>query len=173
LNGANNLGGPVDRDGTDRPSPDGRVSSDAPRVPFLELLGARPLELRPGWCRIELPVSRCHLRGLSIIHGGAVATLLDSAMGLAASTSTDAGQGVVTVQLNANFIRPAREGETLVATGELKHSGRRTAVACGEVHTAEGALVASGSATFVHLTSPDTSADGTAASRPGLGLTTP
>jgi acyl-CoA thioesterase len=72
----------------------------------------------------------------------------------------------VTVQLNANFIRPAREGDTLVATGELTHSGRRTAVAVGEVRTAEGVLVASGSATFVHLVFPDPGAGGAIPTRP-------
>jgi uncharacterized protein (TIGR00369 family) len=90
-------------------------------------------------------------------------------MGLAAGTLAPAGQGVVTVQLDAHFIRPVGEGETLVATGELKHSGKQTAVACGEVHTAEGGLVASGSATFMHRPHTDASAGRIGESRPRPG----
>jgi hypothetical protein len=71
-------------------------------------------------------------------------------MGLAAGTLAPAGWGVVTVQLHAHFIRPAGEGETLVAVGGLKHSGRQIAVACGDVYAAGGVLVASGSATFMY-----------------------
>jgi uncharacterized protein (TIGR00369 family) len=122
--------------------------------------------LSQGRCRVELVLERRHLRSHSIIHGGVLATFLDTAMGLAASTSAPLGQDVVTVQRNAHFIRPALEGETLVATGELERSGRQTAVAWGEVHTAEGAPVASGSATFIHRPHADASANRIAASRP-------
>src|SRR5205823_2638990 len=99
----------------------------------LDHLCVRSIDSRQGRCRVELVVLRQHLRSLNIVHGGVLITLLDSAMGMAASTLASPGQGVVTVQLNANFIRPVGEGETLVATGELEHSGRRTAVARGEV----------------------------------------
>jgi hypothetical protein len=58
--------------------------------------------------------------------------------------------------------------ETSVATGESKHSGRQTAVACGQVWTAEGVMVASGSATFMHRDHADASAGRIAASQPGL-----
>jgi uncharacterized protein (TIGR00369 family) len=94
-------------------------------------------------------------------------------MGLAAGTLAPAGQGVVTIQLDAHFIRPVGEGETLVATGELKHSGRQIAVTCGAVHTAEGVLVASGSATFMHRPHTDAGAGRIAASRPRPGPSRP
>jgi uncharacterized protein (TIGR00369 family) len=100
---------------------------------------------------MELRVRRKHLRDLGIMHGGVLATLLDSVMGLAAGTLSPAGHFVVTVQLNLNFIRPAWEGETLVATGEVLHSGRLTAVAQGRVHTDQRILVGCGSATFMYI----------------------
>lgn len=128
---------------------------DVSQIPFLGHLGVRSIQVGRGCCRVDLDVSQRHLRSLGIAHGGLVLTLLDTAMGLAAGTSAPAGQGVVTVQLDAHFIRPVGEGKMLVATGTLKHSGRQTAVACGEVHTAEGALVASGSATFMYRLDTD------------------
>jgi uncharacterized protein (TIGR00369 family) len=138
---------PTESDGSAPRSPQ---TFDVPQVPFLDHLGVRSIDVGPGRCRVELVVSRRHLRTLGIVQGGVILTLLDAAMGLAAGTLAPAGQGVVTIQLDSHFIRPVGEAETLVATGELKHSGRQIAVACGDVHTAGGVLVACGSATFMH-----------------------
>jgi uncharacterized protein (TIGR00369 family) len=120
-------------------------------VPFLDLLRIRLVEAAGGRSRAELTVGAEHLRTLGIMHGGVMATLLDTSMGMAAGSVAPAGHDVVTVQLNLHFIRPAWEGETLVAVGEVRHAGRRTAVARGEVHTAAGILAGSGSATFMFL----------------------
>ena len=106
---------------------------------------------RPGRGRLEVVVRTEHLRDVGILHGGMSATLLDSVMGMSAASVAPPGYYVVTVQLNMNFIRPAWEGEHLVATGEVTHSGRQTAVARAEIRTADGILVSSGSATFLFV----------------------
>ena len=86
-----------------------------------------------------LEVRAGHLRTLGIAHGGVIATLLDSVMGMDAQRSSPPDHYVVTAQLNVHFIRPAFEGETLVASSEVRHSGRKTAVAQGEIRTSSGA----------------------------------
>ncbi len=121
------------------------------RMPFLEHLGVRLLEFATGRGRLEVVVRPEHLRDIGILHGGMSATLLDSVMGMSAASVAPPGHYVVTVQLNMNFIRPAWEGEHLVAIGEVTHSGRQTAVARGEIRTAAGALVSSGTATFLSV----------------------
>ena len=97
---------------------------------------------------------RQHLRTHGILHGGVVATLLDTAMGRAVSTLCRDDQSAVTAQLNVNFIRPVWLGETLTITGEVQHSGRQTAVTRGEIRTAAGVLVATGSGTFMFVARP-------------------
>lgn len=129
------------------------------RVPFLEHLRAQPITLEPGRARLELVIEQQHLRNLGIMHGGVLAAVLDTVMGMAASTRAAQGQFVVTVQLNVNFVRPAWLGETLVGTGIVQHAGKQTAVARGEVHTAEGALVGTGSGTFMFLEHVDPAQD--------------
>jgi uncharacterized protein (TIGR00369 family) len=121
------------------------------RVPFLDHLDVRLVEFGEGRGILECDVLPRHLRTLGIMHGGMAATLLDSVMGAAAGTKAPADHFVVTVQLNINFTRPAWEGETLKATGEVQHAGRQTAVARGEIRTAAGELVALGTATFMYL----------------------
>ncbi len=118
---------------------------------FTERLGVRA----DAEGRLVLEVGPPHLRSLGIAHGGMIATLLDSAMGLAVSRSAPADHYVVTAQLNVNFIRPAWEGETLVASTAIRHAGGKTAVAQGDLTTTAGALVATASGTFVYVRHTD------------------
>jgi len=127
------------------------VTDAFPHVPLLDLLGIRPTGWGEGTGEIEMTVDDRHLRTLGILHGGVTATLLDSVMGLAAGTLAPENRLVVTAQLNMNFIRPAWEGETLVARGRVRHHGRQTAVSEGDVRTSDDELVATGSATFLFV----------------------
>ena len=119
----------------------------APMANFLERLGVRGDE--EG--RLVIKLGPAHLRSLGIAHGGFIATLLDSVMGRDAGRSAPPNHYVVTAQLNVNFIRPGWEGEILLASALIRHKGRKTAVAQGEVRTESGALVATGSATFLYV----------------------
>ena len=125
-----------------------------PLGPFLEGLRAEPVASEKGSATWQLNVAEQHLRTHGILHGGVVATLLDTAMGRAVSTLCRDDQGCVTVQLNVNFIRPSWAGETLTITGEVQHAGRQTAVARGEIRTAAGVLVATGCGTFMFVARP-------------------
>ena len=91
------------------------------------------------------------------MHGGVLATLIDSAMGISVTSLAPPDHYSVTVQMNVNFIRPAWPGESLIANGEVKHNGRQTAVAYSEVRTPAGVLVASGTGTFLYLKHTDSS----------------
>ena len=124
---------------------------DSHRLSFLERLGVRVDE--DG--RLILEVRAGHLRTLGIAHGGVIATLLDSVMGMKANRSSPPDHYLVTAQLNVHFIRPAFEGENLIASSEVRHSGRKTSMAQGELHTSDGALVATASATFVYVPHTD------------------
>jgi uncharacterized protein (TIGR00369 family) len=126
-------------------------------VPLLELLEIRPLDASKGNATFEMLVDEKHLRTLGLVHGGVTATLLDTAMGFAAVTTAPQGFYVVTVQLNANFIRPAWKSEKLIATGEVQHFGKQTAVARGEIRTSENVLVAAGMGTFLYVPQPEES----------------
>jgi acyl-CoA thioesterase len=125
-----------------------------PLGPFLESLRVEPVASEAGRATWRLTVAEQHLRTHGILHGGVVATLLDTAMGRAVSTLCREDQSAVTAQLNVNFIRPAWTGETLTIVGEVQHSGRQTAVTRGEIRTAAGVLVATGTGTFMFVPRP-------------------
>ncbi len=69
------------------------------------------------------------------VHGGILATVLDSAMGMAALTAVPDGSTTTTATLEVKYVRPvATDAGLLRAEGVVVHAGRR-------VVTAEGRLV--------------------------------
>ena len=87
-------------------------------------------------------------------HGGVSATLIDSAVGLAVCTMIDRGSRITTIDLQVNFLAPARPG-SLTARGRVVHKGRRTAVGDVEVVDERRKPVAKGSATYLILENRD------------------
>jgi uncharacterized protein (TIGR00369 family) len=83
-------------------------------------------------------------------HGGVSASLIDSAVGLALCTMVDRGTRITTIDLQVNFLAPARPG-SLTARGRIIHRGKRTAVGDCQVVDEGGKLVSKGTATYLIL----------------------
>lgn len=86
--------------------------------------------------------------GGSIVHGGLVATLLDTAMGSACWNGLEDDQSFLTADLHVDFLRSARPG-TLRAEGHVVHRTRRAVFCAAELLDAEGTLLASARATQI------------------------
>lgn len=84
----------------------------------------------------------------SIIHGGMVATLLDTAMGGACMIALGDAARFLTADLRAEFFRPARPG-ILRAEGRVIRRTRGVAFCAADVTDAEGNLVASARCTQI------------------------
>lgn len=110
-------------------------------------LGARLGRIEPGSVDVELDVDRDHLNLFGTLHGGLIATLADTATGLAMLTSLDDGMTHVTTSLNVTFLAPGRSG-TVTARGRVLKRGRRFGYAEADVIDAEGTLLARAAATF-------------------------
>ena len=124
-------------------------------MPLLETLSIRHVESADGRAVFTITVEEKHCRTMGLLHGGVTATLLDTCMGYAAVSVAPPGHYVVTVQLNVNFTRPVKLGDTLRAEGTIQHRGGTTAVSRGQLLDADGKLAAAGTATFMFLPRPD------------------
>lgn len=62
-----------------------------------------------------------------MVHGGAIATLADTAAGFAMATTLGPGQAFTTLEFKMNMLRPVREG-TITAVAAPVHRGSRTSV---------------------------------------------
>jgi uncharacterized protein (TIGR00369 family) len=83
-------------------------------------------------------------------HGGVSAALIDSAVGLALCTMIEHGSAITTINLQVNFLAPAKPG-SLTARGRIIHRGKRTAVGDCQVVDKDGNLVSKGTATYLIL----------------------
>jgi uncharacterized protein (TIGR00369 family) len=94
---------------------------------------------------VDLPHG-VHLdHALGQVHGGVLATLVDTAAWFTAAVHYDSW--ITTVSLDLRFLEPTG-GEDLVAAGSLIRAGRSLAAADAEVRTSGGRLVAVGGGTF-------------------------
>jgi uncharacterized protein (TIGR00369 family) len=101
-----------------------RVRASFDRQGFMTAIGAKVKRVGDGDCVIELPFSEHVTQQHGYFHGGAVASIADSAAGLAAFTTMDEDQQPLTVEFKISLVAPAI-GETVEARGRVIKSGRR------------------------------------------------
>lgn len=82
------------------------------------------------------------------VHGGVIASLMDSTIAVALNQQLDPKQGASTVEMKINYLRPANKG-TLRGEGKVIQKGSKLMVGQGEIRDEAGKLVALGTATFI------------------------
>lgn len=93
-----------------------------------------------------------HLNLISTIHGGVLASLLDTVMGCALMTMLDAGEQHTMIDLHTKFLRPvAPDSEPLQIIGRVDHRGRRQCTMSGKIVAPDDKLCATGTATAMIL----------------------
>ncbi|SOD71471.1 uncharacterized protein (TIGR00369 family) [Jatrophihabitans sp. GAS493] len=85
-----------------------------------------------------------------VVQGGLVTAVLDAAMGSACWTVLDQSQIFLTADLRVEFLRSTRVG-ALRATGTVVRSTPRVVFCAGELHDADGTLLAASRCTQVVL----------------------
>ena len=112
-----------------------------------EKLGIEVIEKGDGRARLEMRAEDSHLNDGGIVHGGAIATLVDCAMGSAVCSTLD-NEAPVTVEMKVNYLEPAEPG-VLVAEASVRRQGKRFTVLEAEVtHKDSGDHVAFATGTF-------------------------
>ena len=85
---------------------------------------------------------------IGTLHGGWYSTLLDTALGSAVQSHLPTGKGQTTLELKVNFVRAVKlDGRPVRCECRSRHIGRRTGTAEGDIHDADGKLLAHGSTT--------------------------
>ncbi len=128
---------------------------DIPRPPVACTIGWFVDEVEAGRVCLSLPVAEYLMHGARIVHGGVLATLLDSAMAGAMITTLARGQGCTTLQLNVNFLRVASgAGGRLSCEGKVIQAGRRTGMTEAVLTDATGRVCARATSTYLVFVSP-------------------
>ncbi len=129
------------------------AAGELPPPPIGRAFGFRITEIEEGRIVFEAEAAGWMGNPLGTVHGGAIATLLDSCVGCAVHTTLPVGVGYTTVELGINYVGGvAAEAGTLRAEGTVLHRGRTIATAEGRlVAAATGKLVAHATTTCLIL----------------------
>ena len=117
--------------------------------PFQHYVGITVLQLGGGKSLLQLELEKHHFNLYGIPHGGVHATLLDIAMGTAASFPDESGREVdsVTLNLSVDYIAPPTS-KVLIAKGEVTKKGKSIAYCTAEIFDEDKRLIASGRSIF-------------------------
>ena len=108
---------------------------------FYRWAGVEVIDASPGVVEIAFEANAQHLNLQGLVHGGILATLADTAMGLAVRTVLEPGRRHVTVQLGIEFLSPGRPGR-ITARGRSVKIGTQLGFAEADVMNADGRLLA-------------------------------
>ena len=136
-------------DGLD-PARVARAREASAAVPYAKLRGLELGEVNPGEVSIHLEVRDELLQNRGVVHGGAVASLIDTAAAFAVLTRLEINERVTTTDLTIHYLRPVRAGR-LTARARIVRGGRRLFVLSVEVTSNQEILVATAVTSYIKL----------------------
>jgi uncharacterized protein (TIGR00369 family) len=116
---------------------------------FAGKLGVHGDSASEGSARLELDAGEEHLNPSGSVHGGVLATLVDSAMGMAVRSATGEDDVPATSQLSVTYLSPGRPGR-LAVTAEVRKQGKHLTICEAQVEQ-DGQTLAHAIATFAVL----------------------
>jgi len=88
---------------------------------YAELTGIKSVDIKEGYCKAEMEVLPKHLNSAGVIQGGALFTLADFAVAVAANTR---GQLSLSIQANISFIKGISKGKVYAIATEVSEPKR-------------------------------------------------
>jgi len=88
-----------------------QVRKVANSSPYHRLLGIEATEIREGESRIQMLFKQELTHPYGIVHGGAIASLADSAVAMALISLVEPKDRITTIEFKINFFVPVSKGE--------------------------------------------------------------
>lgn len=118
---------------------------------FSETLNITGTEVEAGQATLYMEIlPEKHMNTNQSLHGGVMASLLDTASGMSVRSLLDESETIATVNLSINFLRPGFSGK-LTAKGHVKSKGRKMATVEAELVDEKNKLLANSIGTFAIL----------------------
>jgi uncharacterized protein (TIGR00369 family) len=121
----------------------GIMDGTLPVPPIAHSLGFLLVEVSHGRAVFQGTPTFDFYNPIGSVHGGWIATLLDSCVGCAVHTALPAGKGYTTLELKVNYVRGlTKDTGPVRAEGKLIQAGNRVALAEGRITDPSGRLYA-------------------------------
>src|SRR5712692_3502461 len=127
-----------------------RVREAFASVPYAKLIGLELGKMRPGEANLHLDIRDELKQNQGVVHGGAVASLIDTASAFAVVTQLEPNERVTTTDLTIHYLRPITAGR-LTATARIVRGGRRLFVISVEVINDQQKLIATAVTSYIKL----------------------
>jgi acyl-CoA thioesterase len=119
-------------------------------VPFARLLGIELDDIGRDTATLGLTVRKELTQNHGLVHGGAVASLIDTATAFAIIPLLAPKERVTTVDLTISYLRPLTDGR-ITATAKVVRAGRRLFVVSAEVFGQDGKLATTALSTYIKV----------------------
>ncbi|HBB87424.1 MAG TPA: ABC transporter substrate-binding protein [Blastocatellia bacterium] len=127
-----------------------RIERAIEAVPYAQLLGIELEKVLLGEATLTLAFRPELSQNHGVVHGGAIASLIDTATAFAILTLLEPEERVTTVDLTISYLRPGLEGQ-MRATARVLRQGRRLIATSAEVTNEGGTLLATALSTYIKL----------------------
>jgi len=127
-----------------------RISKALDSVPYAHFLGLELDEVSSGTATLGLNLRKELMQNHGVVHGGAIASLIDSATAFAIISLLAPKEKVTTVDLTISYLRPLTKGR-ITAVAKVVRAGRRLLVVSAEVMDNDGKLAATALSTYIKL----------------------
>jgi len=124
-----------------------------PPPPFAALLGLRIAEVAEGRVTFTAEPTEAAYNPLGLVHGGWIATILDSAIGTSLTTLMPPGKAVVSLDLQVRYFKPLTAASGLVrCEGSVINLGRTYGTGEARLIDASGRIHAHATSTCAVIT---------------------
>ena len=127
-----------------------RIEKAVDTVPFARLLGIELDSIEPGTATLGLTIRHELTQNHGVVHGGAVASLIDTATAFAILSLLEPKEKITTVDLTISYLRSLTAGR-VTATARVVRAGRRILVVSADVLDGAGNLAATALSTYIKV----------------------
>lgn len=120
------------------------------KIPYPSLLGFELVDLKFGEATLKLKMRDELRQPYGLLHGGATASLIDTAMAFACISCLSEGEKSTTIDLTVHYLRPHTDGEVF-CTAKVVRNGKRIQTVSAEVVNEAGKLIATSLSTYTKL----------------------
>ncbi|NNE98582.1 MAG: PaaI family thioesterase [Pyrinomonadaceae bacterium] len=119
-------------------------------IPYINLIGMELVDIDPPEATVKLEMRDQLRQPHGLLHGGATASLIDTATAFALISVVGEEKKFATVDLNVHYLRPHTEG-VITCTAKVVKPGRRLSTISADVINEEGKLIATALSTYVKV----------------------
>ena len=127
-----------------------RLQKAIESVPYAHLLGIEVETVVAGSATLAFQVRKELKQNHGVVHGGAIASLIDTAMALAIISILAPKERVTTVDLTISYLRPLTAGR-VTAVARVVRAGRRLITVSADVFSDDGKLASTALSTYTKL----------------------